>query len=173
MEPFFRFFIKFQGYFIGITCIFGNIMSMIDAHFVLHYPHKDFFDYRYMGKTALFFNLLWIAVGIATIYGVYQKIRKFLYPLAILFTLDLFLLILRDIVVIWIDHPWAHVNLLWPFSAVQIIYASLHVMTTLVALGKLIDQETSAQSGPNFVRFKVDRNRSEEFVTEDNEVLAG
>ncbi|KAL1379008.1 hypothetical protein pipiens_015213 [Culex pipiens pipiens] len=130
-------------------------MSMIDAHFVLHYPLKDFFEYRYLGKTALFFNLLWIAVGIATIYGVYQKIRKFLYPLAILFTLDLFLLILRDIVVIWINHPWAHVNLLWPYSAVQIIYASLHVMTTLVALGKLFDQETSAQSGPNFVRFKV------------------
>lgn len=45
-------------------------------------------------------------------------------------------------------------------------------MTTLVALGKLFDQETSAKSGANFVRFKVDTNRSEEFVEEDQVVLA-
>lgn len=41
MEPFFRFFIKFQGHFLGITCIYGNIMSMMDDHFILHYSHQD------------------------------------------------------------------------------------------------------------------------------------
>ncbi|KAL9701618.1 hypothetical protein quinque_005059 [Culex quinquefasciatus] len=54
----------------------------------------------------------------------------------------------------------------------KVKHASLHVMTTLVALGKLFDQETSANSGPNFVRFKVDTNRSEEFVEEDQVVVA-
>uniref|UniRef100_A0A1Q3F1L8 Uncharacterized protein n=1 Tax=Culex tarsalis TaxID=7177 RepID=A0A1Q3F1L8_CULTA len=171
MDPFFKIFVKFQGYLIAIACIYANLVTMVADHIILHYTRKDIFDYEYMGKTIQFFKPLWIAVGFFTLFGIYKEKRKFLYPFTILFTMDLLVLFIRDIVVIWISHPWVRIHLLTPVGALEIIATSLYVMATLAALGKLFDSEISAKSEPSFIRFKVNANGTEELLEENTVVL--
>lgn len=91
---------------------------------------------------------------------------------------------LRDIVSIWTNRPWYEIILLNPVAGfvalckfskisntdekkksskhIKLSDITLHIMLTLVAMGKLFEQDPLALRGTNFVRFKTE-NRPGEF----------
>ncbi|XP_053690277.1 uncharacterized protein LOC128738859 [Sabethes cyaneus] len=158
MERYLRFYIKFHGYVMAISTILGTILMTIVCFTgsEMFYPLEQFYEYRFMGSGALLFGILWLFVGIALFYGIYKEVKKWIYPFAVAFMVDLFLLFVRDIFLIWYNSQWYQTVLLNPLSALVALYVVLHIMLTLVALGKLFDHDPVEPTGMNFVRFKSD-----------------
>ncbi|XP_058461548.1 uncharacterized protein LOC131436700 [Malaya genurostris] len=158
MERYLRFYIKFQGYVLAIGTILGSIlMSFIiynATDFV--FPLEEFYDYRFMGSAALVFGALWFTVGITMLYGVYKEVKVCLIPFTILYMVDLFFLFIRDIALVWQNERWYKIALLNPVTATVVLYITLHIMLSVVALGRLFSYDPVSQSGSNFVRFKSD-----------------
>ncbi|XP_065079769.1 uncharacterized protein LOC135702664 [Ochlerotatus camptorhynchus] len=174
MEHYLRFYIKFQSYVIAIATILGSVFTAVTifANTDFHYPLEEFYNYRFMGSGALLFGVIGFAVGISLFYGIFKEDKQFVYPFIPLFMLELFLLVVRDIVMIWQNKRWYNMVFMNPFTIIMALYITLHVMMTLVSIGKLIEHEPVLQPGTNFVRFKTDgaRERTEE-VDGDEEAL--
>lgn len=164
MEGYLRFYIKFQGYTMAVVCILASILAtlVIYQNNDMHYPLEEFYNYRFMGSSALVFGVCWLAVGVSMLYGIIKEVKVYLYPFAVMYMLDLFLMFLRDIVSIWTNRPWYEIILLNPVAGFVALYITLHIMLSLVALGKLFEQDPLALRGTNFVRFKTE-NRPGEF----------
>lgn len=165
MEGYLRFYIKFQGYTIAVVCLVASILAtfIIFQHNDMHLPLEEFYNYRFMGSSAIVFGICWFLVGSSMLYGVYKEVKVCLYPFAIMYMLDLFLIFLRDIISIWMNRPWYDIDLLNPFMGFVALYITLHLMLTLVALGKLFDQDPISLRGTDFVRFKTETAPNQEF----------
>lgn len=174
MEHYLRFYIKFQSYVIAIATILGSILmaGVIYINSDFHYPLDEFYDFRFMGSAALVFGVIWFAVGVSLFYGILKEVKLFVYPFIPMFMLEMFLLIVRDIVMIWQNKRWYNMVFMNPFAIAIALYITLHVMMTLVSIGKLIEHDPVSQPGTNFVRFKTDAGRERaESVDGDEETL--
>ncbi|XP_058834465.1 uncharacterized protein LOC131694317 [Topomyia yanbarensis] len=173
MERYLRFYIKFHGYVLAIGTILGSILMTVllyaSTDFV--YPLENFYDYRFMGSAALVFGALWLGIGIALFYGIFKEVKVCLYPFAAMYMLDLFFLFIRDIVLIWHNERWYKIALLNPVTAVVVLYLTLHIMLSMVALGKLFEHDPLTPSGSNFVRFKTDDQLPVQLREEDDASL--
>lgn len=152
-----RFYIKFQSYVIAIATILGSIFmaAIIFTNSAFHYPLEEFYNYRFMGSSAIVFGVIWFAVGVSLFYGIFKEAKQFIYPFIPMFMLELFLLVVRDIFMVWHNKAWYNMVFINPFVIGIALYITLHVMMTLVSIGKLIEHEPVAQPGTNFVRFKT------------------
>ncbi|XP_055536200.1 uncharacterized protein LOC129724935 [Wyeomyia smithii] len=168
MERYLRFYIKFHGYVLALASFAGAILTLTFFNYSkdMVYPLERFYDYRFMGSGMIFFAILWLIVGISMLYGMYKEAKIWIYPFAIAYMLDFFLLFVRDIVLIWNNDPWYEIVLLNPMMALPALYITLHIMLTIVALGKLFEHAPVEPTGTNFVRFKNDARPSVE-VQED------
>lgn len=169
MERYLRFYIKFQGYIIAVTCLLFTVLItlVIFFHNPFHYPGDEISNYRYVGNTAMTFGVLWFIVGTSMLYGIFKEDQKFLYPFAVMFMFDLFLLFSRDVVQIWRNQPWSKIILLNPMTGLSSLFLTMHITMTLVALGKLFKHEPLAPAGTNFVRFKTENQRNGNDYIED------
>ncbi|XP_055536201.1 uncharacterized protein LOC129724936 [Wyeomyia smithii] len=169
MERYLRFYIKFHGYVLALGTIAGaTFMTFLffESKKDMVYPLERLYDYRFMGVGILFFGSLWLIAGIAMLYGVYKEAKIWIYPLAILYMFDMFLLFVRDIVLIWYNEPWYKILLLNPIVALPVLYITLHIMLTVVALGKLFEHAPVEPTGTNFVRFKPSVSVQEDGTTQ-------
>ncbi|XP_055607485.1 uncharacterized protein LOC129755155 [Uranotaenia lowii] len=157
MERYLRFYIKFQGYIIAICTIFGSVFMgfLIYSNNSFHYPLEEFYDYRFMGSAGLLFGLIWLLIGVSMLYGLIREDKRFVYPFVVMFMLELFLLLARDMALIWTNKSWYHMVFVNPALALIALFICVHTMMSLVALGKLFEHDPLAQSGTNFVRFKT------------------
>lgn len=177
MEHYLRFYIKFHSYVIAVATILGSIFMAVVLYQTtdFHYPLEEFYDYRFMGSGGLVFGVIWLAVGISLFYGIFKEVKQFVYPFVVMFMVELFLLVLRDVIMIWHNKRWYNMVFVNPIVVVIALYITLHVMMTLVAMGKLIEHDPLAQPGTNFVRFNTDnagQNRQRrQNVEGDEEVL--
>ncbi|XP_062549786.1 uncharacterized protein LOC134214426 [Armigeres subalbatus] len=161
MERYLRFYIKFHSYVIAIATILGSIfMSVVFYQSTdSQYPLEEFYDYRYMGSVGLVFGVVWIVAGISLFYGIYKEVKQCLYPFVVMYMLDMLQLVLRDVILIWQNKRWFHMVFINPIAVIMTLYITLHVMTTLVAVRKLIERDPVAQLGTNFVRLNTEANR--------------
>uniref|UniRef100_A0A182JFA8 MARVEL domain-containing protein n=1 Tax=Anopheles atroparvus TaxID=41427 RepID=A0A182JFA8_ANOAO len=155
MERYLRFYIKFQGYMIGvITLVFSVFMTFViyDTN-PLTYPLAEYYDYRFMGSSALVLGLFWFCAGAAFIYGVYHEIKQCLLPFGVLYLCDLFLMAFRDLILIWHDRRWYSMVFVNAPVALIVLYITCYLFMTLIALSRLFSLEPKPQTGDNFVRF--------------------
>lgn len=174
MEHYLRFYIKFHSYIIAIATILGSVFMAVVLYQTteFHYPLEEFYDYRFMGSTGILFGIIWFAVGVSLFYGIFKEVKKCLYPFVVMFMFELFLVILRDIVMIWQNQRWYNIVFVNPAAVICALYITLHIMMTFVAMGKLIEHEPLAQAGTNFVRFNTGSGRDQRpSVVGDEEVL--
>ncbi|XP_055626598.1 uncharacterized protein LOC129768760 [Toxorhynchites rutilus septentrionalis] len=162
MERYLRFYIKFHGYILAIGTIFGALFMafILFTNSDFHFPLEEFYDFRFMGSSGILFGIIWLGVGISLLYGLIKEVKIFIFPFAVMYMLDLFLLFLRDIILIWQNKPWFEMVFVNPFVIPLTLFVTLHVMLSIVALGKLFEHDPLAQPGTNFVRFKTDEQRS-------------
>lgn len=154
MERYLRFYIKFQGYLVGVfTLLFSIFLTFIiyDAN-SFYYPMEMYYDYRFMGSTALVLGAFWFGAGVCFLYGVYREIKQCLLPFALMYLFDLFLMAIRDIVMIWHDRRWYVVLTNLP-AAIIVLYVTCYLFMTMVALSRLFSSDPKPKPGDNFVRF--------------------
>lgn len=155
MERYLRFYIKFQGYMIGgFTLLLSILMTMVifesnDPY----YPMEFYYNYRFMGTTALVLGIFWFIAGVTFMYGVHYEIKQCLLPFALLYLVDLALLAIRDIVMIWHDRRWYTMVFVNIPTLLAVLYITCYLFMTLVALGRLFSTDPKPQTGDNFVRF--------------------
>ncbi|EAT47558.1 AAEL001325-PA [Aedes aegypti] len=174
MQHYLRFYIKFHSYVIAVATIIGSIFlaAVLYQSTDFLYPLEEFYDYRYMGSVGLVFGVIWLTVGISLFYGIFKEEKKFVYPFVAMYMIELFLLVLRDIIMIWQNKRWYNMVFVNPFGVVMALYVTLHVMMTMIAMGKLIEHEPVAQPGTNFVRFNTENGQEQRHsVVGDEEVL--
>ncbi|XP_055536202.1 uncharacterized protein LOC129724937 [Wyeomyia smithii] len=168
MERYLRFYIKFHGYVLALATIAGvGFMTLVffDHGRNMVYPLERFYDYRFMGSSVILFGSLWLVAGIAMFYGLYKEAKIWIYPLAVLYMFDLFLLFTRDIFLLWVDELWYESILLNPMMALPVLYITLHIMLTIVALGKLFEHAPVQPTGTSFVRFEPSVTVQEDVTT--------
>ncbi|XP_052898911.1 uncharacterized protein LOC128305481 [Anopheles moucheti] len=155
MERYLRFYIKFQGYMIGVfTVLLSVLLSLvIYENNPPYYPMEMYYDFRFMGSTAIVLGLFWFVAGVAFLYGVYREIKQCLLPFALLYLLDLFLLAIRDIVMVWHDRRWYTMVFVNIPSLLAVLYITCYLFMTLIALARLFSSDPKPQAGDNFVRF--------------------
>lgn len=155
MERYLRFYIKFQGYMIGaLTLLLSVLLTFViydSTSFT--YPLEEYYDYRFMGSSALVLGVFWFCAGVSFIYGVYHEIKQCLLPFAILYLMDLFLMALRDLVMIWHDRRWYTTLFLNLPAAIVALYITTYLFMTLIALSRLFTTDPKPQRGDNFMRF--------------------
>ncbi|XP_050092453.1 uncharacterized protein LOC126575682 [Anopheles aquasalis] len=156
MERYLRFYIKFQGYMIGmITLLFSVIVT-----FFIHkesqsytYPMEYYYNFRFMGHTPLVLGIIWFVVAVAFIYGVYTESKQLLFPYALMYLIDLFLIAIRDVIMIWHEQRWYSMVFTNFPAAVAVLYVSCYLMMTLIALSRLFSSDPKSLQGTNFARF--------------------
>uniref|UniRef100_A0A182WJJ7 MARVEL domain-containing protein n=1 Tax=Anopheles minimus TaxID=112268 RepID=A0A182WJJ7_9DIPT len=155
MERYLRFYIKFQGYMIGaFTVLFSVLITCVifEAN-DMYYPMELFYNYRFMGSTAVVLGVFWFIAGVAFLYGVHQEIKQCLLPFALLYLLDLCMLAIRDIMMVWHDRRWYSMVFVNMPSFLAVLYITCYLFMTLIALARLFTAEPKPQTGDNFVRF--------------------
>uniref|UniRef100_A0A182Q371 MARVEL domain-containing protein n=1 Tax=Anopheles farauti TaxID=69004 RepID=A0A182Q371_9DIPT len=155
MEPYIRFYLKFQGYMIGaMTVMFSILMTFVifESNDPI-YPMEMYYNYRFMGSTALVLGLFWFVAGATFLYGVHQEIKQCLLPFALLYLFDLCLLAIRDLVMVWHDRRWYTMVFVNLPSMIAVLYITCYLLMTLIALTRLFSSDPKPQTGDNFVRF--------------------
>ncbi|XP_050075723.1 uncharacterized protein LOC126563141 [Anopheles maculipalpis] len=155
MERYLRFYIKFQGYMIGaFTVLFSILLTIVIFESnEPYYPMEFYYNYRFMGSTAVVLGVFWFIAGVSFLYGVYREIKQCLLPFALLYILDLCLLAIRDIVMIWHDRRWYTMVFVNIPSLIAVLYITCFLFMTLIALARLFSTDPKPQTGDNFVRF--------------------
>ncbi|XP_039453801.1 uncharacterized protein LOC120432619 [Culex pipiens pallens] len=148
MDRFLRFYIKFLGYSIGIASILGTFFMTLSIYSYsdFHFPLEEFYDYRFMGSSALVFGVAWLTASIALLYGIYKEKQPYLYPFVAMFMFDLFLMVTRDIAIFWMNLAWHHTPLLNVAVLPVVLLTSLHVVFSMIVLGKMFVRESNVTS---------------------------
>uniref|UniRef100_A0A1Q3FPK0 Uncharacterized protein n=1 Tax=Culex tarsalis TaxID=7177 RepID=A0A1Q3FPK0_CULTA len=107
-----------------------------------------------MGSSALILGLAWFGVGVSMIYGVFKENKKLVYPTLFLYMTELFLLFIRDVVMVWRNEPSYKITFLDPVATMAILYVTMHILMSVVALGRLFQHEPLKQSSMDFRRLK-------------------
>lgn len=155
MERYLRFYIKFQGYMIGaLTLLLSVLLTIViyDSN-SFTYPLEEYYDYRFMGSSALVLGIFWFIAGFSFIYGVHYEIKQCLLPFAILYLIDLFLIALRDLVMVWHDRRWYSMVFVNFPAVIMVLYITSYLFMTLIALSRLFSTDPKPQTGDNFMRF--------------------
>ncbi|EDS43298.1 conserved hypothetical protein [Culex quinquefasciatus] len=121
-----------------------------------------------MGSSALILGLAWFGVGVTMIYGVFKENTKCLYPLPILYMAELFVLFSRDVVMVWRSEPSYKIAFLDPIATLVILYVTLHILMSVVALARLFQHEPLDQSVMDFRRLKADQELEETDELQEN-----
>ncbi|XP_058838943.1 uncharacterized protein LOC131694318 [Topomyia yanbarensis] len=160
MDKFLRFFIKFHGYCIAVAS--SALTILFTSIFTSHLHHdswEELYDLRYTGIPALIFGLAWMMANSLLIVGIFKEKKTYLYPFSVLFILDLFLVILRDLYLIINQYAW-YKSVFFNFSLPFLLFIIPYVILSILALIKLFDVDPIIRTDDNFVRF--DRNASAE-----------
>ncbi|XP_065079768.1 uncharacterized protein LOC135702663 [Ochlerotatus camptorhynchus] len=161
MDKFLRIFIKFHGYCIAIvssilTILFTGILS---SNAESHIQWEDFVDLRFTGIPVLIFGITWMVANSLLIIGIFKETKVFLYPFCILFVIELFLMLIRDLFLVITLDQWyrtAFFNITLPFFLFVIPYVTM----SMFALMRLFDIDPINRAEDNFVRF--DRSAAED-----------
>ncbi|XP_058054573.1 uncharacterized protein LOC131206156 [Anopheles bellator] len=155
MERYLRFYIKFQGYMIGVfTLVFSVLITMVifnTNNFT--YPLEYYYNYRFMGAVAVLLGVMWFGAGAAFLYGVYRESKQCLLPFALLYLIDLFLIAIRDILMLWHDKRFYSMVFTNLPSAFVTLYITCYLLMTLIALSRLFSTDPKPEPGSNFIRF--------------------
>ncbi|ETN61681.1 hypothetical protein AND_006659 [Anopheles darlingi] len=109
MERYLRFYIKFQGYMIGmITLLFSVIITFFihQESQSVRYPMEYYYNFRFMGAAPVVLGLIWFLVAVSFLYGVYTESKQLLFPYGLMYLIDLFLIAIRDVIMIWHEQRW-------------------------------------------------------------------
>lgn len=154
MDKFLRIFIKFHGYCIAIVSSILTIMltGFLSSSVEAHARWEDFLDIRFTGIPVLVFGIAWMVANSLLIIGIFKETKTFLYPFCILFILEFFLMLLRDLVLVITKDKWYETvffNFTMPFFLFIIPYVTL----SMLALMRLFDIDPINRAEDNFVRF--------------------
>ncbi|XP_058126276.1 uncharacterized protein LOC131282787 [Anopheles ziemanni] len=151
MDKYLRQFIKYQPYTIVIfTMIMVAILTPMMGEFEAH----DIENFRFGGAVAVTFGVSWFLAVVLLVVAIHKEDKRFIYPYLVLFGIDLFLLILRELYVMFIDRIYVE------FLSIKMMLAAIivpYVIGSLLALHRLftVDPIVTLRS-EGFVRF--DRN---------------
>lgn len=160
MDRFLRFFIKFHGYCICIvssvlTPVFTALLSNVSSYS----QWDDLIDLRFSGIPVLVLGIAWMIADSFLIIGVTKERKTFLYPFCVMFLLELFMVLMRDMYLLTTGDGWyktAFFNLTLPI----LLFIVPYVVLSMMALIRLFDVDPIEKTEDNFVRF--DRNGPEE-----------
>ncbi|EAT47561.1 AAEL001358-PA [Aedes aegypti] len=158
MDKFLRFFIKFHGYCICtvssiLTPLFTALMSTVG------HTRYDLIDLRFTGIPVLILGIAWMIANSLLIIGIVKERKTFLYPFCVLFLIELFMVVLRDMYLVISGDGWyktAFFNVTLPL----LLFIVPYVVLSMMALMRLFDVDPIQKTDDNFVRF--DRDGPEE-----------
>ncbi|XP_055607482.1 uncharacterized protein LOC129755152 [Uranotaenia lowii] len=105
MDKFLRLFIKFHGYCIATASIVITILVTSIFHEAGH-DWTELYNLRYTGVSFIIFGIAWTAVASMLLIGVYREHKPWIYPFLGMFSLELLLVICRDLYLIVDDFAW-------------------------------------------------------------------
>ncbi|XP_055536204.1 uncharacterized protein LOC129724940 [Wyeomyia smithii] len=156
MDKLLRSFIKFHGYCIAVV---SSTLTISLTSIFISQPNdssswEELYDVRYTKIPALVFGLAWMAANSLLIIGLIKEKKTFLYPFAVLFLLDMVLILIRDIYLV-INSAWYR-TAFFNFSLPIFMFIIPYVVLSMLAIMRLFDVDPISRADDSFVRF--DRN---------------
>uniref|UniRef100_A0A182P1Z4 Uncharacterized protein n=1 Tax=Anopheles epiroticus TaxID=199890 RepID=A0A182P1Z4_9DIPT len=160
MDKYLRRFIKYQTYMIVIVTL---EMVLLLTPAIADFEVNHFENLRFGGKVAIIFGVIWFFAVMSLIKAIHCEDKRFIYPYAFVFGLDLSLQVLREIYLIMLEglDGLIVIKLLVAVLVVPYVFASLFALHRLFTVDPVGNHRSEG-----FVRF----DRNELTVVEEGQI---